>query len=121
MITIIIHTCNNDATHDTNTSRKSGFIHHHHHHHPEGVVYRSFCLNSSTVAVSEIASRRLWCIESLFPNRRELIARAARTLRIGGLLVIVERTDDILSIAHTHIHIYIYICLHTHIHIVERI
>ena len=38
-----------------------------HHHYPEGVVYRSSCLNSSTVAVSEIPSRRWWCIESLFP------------------------------------------------------
>ena len=39
-----------------------------HHHHPEGVVYRSLCLKSSTVAVSEMASMRLWCIESLFPD-----------------------------------------------------
>ena len=38
-----------------------------HHHHPEGVVYRSFCLNSSTSAVSEIASGSWWCTESLFP------------------------------------------------------
>ena len=48
--------------------RKSDFIH----HHPGGVVYGSFCLNSSTVAVSKITSRRWWCIEwwcieSLFP------------------------------------------------------
>ena len=48
--------------------RKSHFVHHHHHHHPGGVVYRSFCLNSNTFAVSEIASRRWWCIESLFPS-----------------------------------------------------
>ena len=39
-----------------------------HHHHPEGVVYRSVCLNSGTVAVSNITSRRWWCIESVFPN-----------------------------------------------------
>ena len=45
--------------------RKSDFLHHH--QHPEGVVYRSFCLNSNTFAVSEIVSRRGWCIESLFP------------------------------------------------------
>ena len=45
--------------------RKTDSIHHHHHH-TEGVVYGSFCLNSSTFAVSGIASRR-WCIESLFP------------------------------------------------------
>ena len=44
---------------------KSAFIRHH--HHSEGVVYRSFCLNSSTLAVSETASRRWWCIEPLFP------------------------------------------------------
>ena len=37
------------------------------HHHPEGVVYRSCCFNSSTVAVSEIVSRRRWCTGSLFP------------------------------------------------------
>ena len=28
-----------------------------------GVVYRGFCLNAGTVEVSEIASRRWWCIE----------------------------------------------------------
>ena len=44
-------------------SRKNDFIH----HNPEGLVYRSFCLNSSTFAVSETASRRWWCIEYLFP------------------------------------------------------
>ena len=30
-------------------------------------MYRSLCLHSSTVAVSEIASRRWWCIGSVFP------------------------------------------------------
>ena len=30
-------------------------------------MYRSFCLNSSTFAVSKVTSRRWWCIESLFP------------------------------------------------------
>ena len=45
-------------------SRKTDSIHH---HHPEGVVYRSCCFDSSTFAVSEIASRRQWCIESIFP------------------------------------------------------
>ena len=43
-------------------TRKIESIHHHHHHHPEGVVYRSLCFNSGTVAVSEVT----WCIESLF-------------------------------------------------------
>ena len=38
-----------------------------HHHHPEGVVYRGFCLNSSTVAVSKFPFRWWWCIESVFP------------------------------------------------------
>ena len=49
--------------------RRTDSIHHNHHHHhnPEGVVYRNFCLNSATVAVSEITSRRWWCIESLSP------------------------------------------------------
>ena len=56
------------ATLHVKSARKTDSIHHHHHHHPEGVVYRSFCLNSSTFAVSEIASRRWWCIESLFPS-----------------------------------------------------
>ena len=42
---------------DSNKSRKTSSIHHRHHHHhhdhhPEGVVYRSCCLNSSTFAVS---------------------------------------------------------------------
>ena len=47
-------------------TRKNDFTHHHHHHHhPEGVVYRTFRLNSSTSAASEIASRRWWHIESL--------------------------------------------------------
>ena len=32
------------------------------HSHPKGVVYRLFSLNSSTDAVSEIASRRWWCV-----------------------------------------------------------
>ena len=43
--------------------------HHHHHHHSDGVVYRIVCLNSSTVAVSEIVSRRWWCTEFVFPSR----------------------------------------------------
>ena len=38
-----------------------------HHHHPEGVVYRGFCLNSGTVAVSKFPLRWWWCIESVFP------------------------------------------------------
>ena len=37
-----------------------------HHQHSEGVVYRGFCLNSSTVAVSKMASRRWWCIEYIY-------------------------------------------------------
>ena len=54
------------AAYEKSGLRKSDFVHHH--HHPDGVVYRSFCLNSSAFAVSEIASRRRWCIESLFPG-----------------------------------------------------
>ena len=38
-----------------------------HHHHPDGVVYKSFCLNSSTFEVSTITSGRWWCTESVFP------------------------------------------------------
>ena len=58
-------------------SRKSDFTHRRHHH-PEGVVYRSFCLNSSTFAVSEIASRRWWCIA--FPLPRLLPDQGRRGL-----------------------------------------
>ena len=47
--------------------RKTDSIHRRHHH-SEGVVYRSACLNSSTVAVSKIISRRWWCIEFLLPH-----------------------------------------------------
>ena len=46
-------------------SRKTDSIH----HHPKGVVYRSFCFNSGTVAVSKVTSRRWWCIESPLPVR----------------------------------------------------
>ena len=46
--------------------RKSDSIHH---HHTEGVVYRGFCLNSGTVAVSKVSSRRWWCMESVFPTQ----------------------------------------------------
>ena len=63
--------------------RKTDSIHHHHHHlhhHAEGVVYRSFCLNSSALAVSETASRRWWCIESLFPFIRSLLSSFPRLL-----------------------------------------
>ena len=49
----------------THIHRKNDYLRH---HHSEGVVYRSFCLNSSTFAVSEIAARRWWCIESPFPT-----------------------------------------------------
>ena len=53
-----------------------------HHHHPEGVAYRSFCLHSGTVAVSETASRRWWCIESLFPGL-QLRAHLAATQKVA--------------------------------------
>ena len=49
---------------DSMVYRKTDSIHH---HHPEGVVYRGFCLNSSTVAVSKFPFRWWWCIESVFP------------------------------------------------------
>ena len=44
--------------------RKTASIHR---HHPEGVVYGSVCLNSGTLAVSEITSCRWWCIKYVFP------------------------------------------------------
>ena len=46
-------------------SRKTDSIHH---HHPEGVVYRGFCINSGTVAVSKFPFRWWRCIESVFPK-----------------------------------------------------
>ena len=58
-------TTRGDALTAANACRKSDFAHH---HLPEGVVHRSCCLNSSTFAVSEIVSRRWWCIESLLPE-----------------------------------------------------
>ena len=55
-------------------ARKSDFVHHH--HHPEGLVYRGFCFNSSTSAVSKVTSRMWRSVESLFPGSLAL-ARAA--------------------------------------------
>ena len=56
-----------------------------HPHHPEGVVYGSFfCLNSGTVAVSKVPSRRWWCIESLFPCPR-LAPHCTRVAKRRGL------------------------------------
>ena len=52
--------------------RKTDSEHHHHHHHPEGVVYRNWCLNSGTVAVSNITSRRWWGTESLSPKEKHV-------------------------------------------------
>ena len=51
-------------------TRKSECIHHHHHqhHHPVGVVYiEAFVPILAHLQSFEIASRRWWCIESLFP------------------------------------------------------
>ena len=62
----------------TSDIRKTESIHHR--HRPEGVVYRSFCLNSGTVAVSEFTSRRWWCIESLLPDIS--CRRAPRLVRL---------------------------------------
>ena len=53
----------------------------HHHHHPKGVVYRSYCLNSGTVAVSTTTSRMWWCIESLFPAHDVAAITASRSLQ----------------------------------------
>ena len=59
-------------------NRKTESIHHHHHH-LEGVVYRSFCLDYSTIAVSYIVSRRWRSIESLFSSIKvKAIPRAKR-------------------------------------------
>ena len=45
-----------------------------------GWCIEAFCLNSSTVAVSEIASRRWWCIESLFPDHMKSYDLAHRDI-----------------------------------------
>ena len=63
----------------SSNTRKTDSIHH---HHPEGVVYRSFCFNSSTVAVSKVTSRRWWCIESLPKYRFDTFPAASRQRRI---------------------------------------
>ena len=67
-----------------------------HHHHPEGVVYRNFCFNSGTIAVSKITSRRWWCVESLFPiqhaqpsgqlsrHRTHLMIQALQAVALGS-------------------------------------
>ena len=75
-------------------TRKSDLMHHHHHHHhPEGVVYRGFCLNSATVAVSKLTSRRWWCIESVFPiTYQSKGARATRPLdKVSRRICVVIR------------------------------
>ena len=103
-------------------SRKTDSIH----HHPERLVYRSFCLNSGTVAVSKVTSRRWWCIESLFPYihdtaRQNLDVCLCRAYRITSF--ISEHFSLSLSLyIYIHmcvfyIYIYIYIYIHTHIHI----
>ena len=51
------------------------------HHHPEGVVYRSLCLNYSTLAVRKVTSRRWWCIESLFTILFTLACCVFQTVR----------------------------------------
>ena len=80
-------------------SRKTDSIHHHHHqhhqhhqhhHHPEGVVYRGFCLNSSTIAVSKGTSRRRWwCIESFFPFSESSEQAQSEEVVIAIVIVIV--------------------------------
>ena len=57
--------------------RKTDSIHLH--HRPEGVVYRTFCFDSSTSAVSETASRRWWCVEISLP----IINQAAKQLPLA--------------------------------------
>ena len=93
--------------------RKTEFIHH---HSPEGVVYRSFCLSSGTFADSETASRRWWCIESLFPSctayRQSSAASEAGTSRKTLLELSPERRTwgfaALLALFVLTIYIYIY-------------
>ena len=104
--------------------RKNDFIHH---HHPEGVVYRCFCLNSSTFAVSEIVSRRWWCIESPFPHLGSHIPwtsawdiyREKTAIYTNYIMIIIITTTMIiittiiiLIIIAIYIYIYIYIYIH---------
>ena len=60
----------------------------------------SFSLNSSTCAVSKIASRRWWCIESLLPDQ--------------GCL---QPSHPYYICSYVYIYIYIYIYIHMHIYI----
>ena len=65
------------------------------HHHPEGVVYRSFCLDSGTVTVPNITSRS-WCIEFIFPIIANMDLMLIQILRI---LVVILNTTNNSSIA----------------------
>ena len=73
--------------------------HHHHHHHREGAVYTSFCLGSSSFAATEIASRRWWCIESLFPDGHRAVKGALPSLRDKdqGAVTLLTRTSSAMK------------------------
>ena len=73
------------------------------HHYAEGVFSSQFshtttttttqnlidCLNSRTFAVSEIASRRWWCIESLFPGN-SVVCDSSITTRFNHIRVFIS-------------------------------
>ena len=72
-----------------------------------GVVYRGVCFDSSTVAVSEIASRRWWCIESLFPGSP---LRGLSWLLEGGETALgPQGKQSTAGPGHIRMYIYIYI------------
>ena len=75
----------------------------HHHHHLEGVVCKSFCLNSGTSAVSEVASRRWWCIEPLFPGKTQQNKQC--------ISIYLSIYLSLSLYIYIYIYIYMYICI----------
>ena len=79
--------------------------HHHHHHHPEEVVCRNFCLNSGTVAVSKVPSRRWWCIECLLPEaHRPGLPRSSSSGRTSGSSTTSRSAPSVRAPRATHTH-----------------
>ena len=82
--------------------RKTDSIHHHHHHHhPEGAVYRSFCLSSSTFAVSKSHFQEV------------VVYRICLSPSLGTVLY--QFTCYIYISIYTYIYIYIHIYTHNYL------
>ena len=92
-----------------------------HHHHPEGVVYRGFCLNSGTVAVSKFPFRWWWwCIESVFPMIRILRSAASSCSRSSGAPRPCASSWSGIPTMLYYIILYYIICIHIYIYIYYR-